>query len=117
MRKLRFMHTRSFILSLFLLSIAALANAQAGLQFDFTSPLLKQETSLFQVGLAPNIENTSVTPQYVKENPTGYSYLCRLELDIEKKSPIPVWFKLGENNGLWGNAGGNAAVRVKLFRF
>ena len=53
-------------------------------------------------------------PDFVKENPRGYSYLCRLELKVEEKLPLGIWFNVGENVGI---PGGNAHVRFRLFNF
>lgn len=59
-------------------------------------------------------------PSHVRENPRGYSYLCRLELEIEEKLPVGVWMKTATPD-LSGNLEGvlrqNAYVRFKLLRF
>ncbi len=59
----------------------------------------------------------TLIPEYVRKNPRGYSYLCRLELEIEEKLPIGVWIKFGEEGQSMGRPGGNARVRFKLFQF
>lgn len=56
-------------------------------------------------------------PDYAQENPQGLSYLCRLELDIEKKLPLGVWIKIDEGSGLGVSPRNNAYVRFKLFNF
>lgn len=56
-------------------------------------------------------------PQYVRENPYGYSYLCRMELKAEDTLPIGVWLKFGEQNGVQGVPGSPANVRMKLLKF
>ncbi len=56
-------------------------------------------------------------PDYVKKNPRGYSYLCRLELKVEEQLPIGVWLKFGENNGVKGVVGSPANLRMKLVKF
>ena len=33
-------------------------------------------------------------PKFAQENPTGYSYLCRQELEIERKSPVGIWVEV-----------------------
>jgi len=56
-------------------------------------------------------------PNYALENPQGLSYLCRLELDIEKKLPLGVWIQLDQGAGLGVSPRNNAYVRFKLFNF
>ena len=56
-------------------------------------------------------------PKYVKENPSGYSYLCRLELKIEEQLPLAMWLRLGQSFGLPSTSAGQANIRFKLFRF
>ena len=73
----------------------------------------KRQDSLGSFSFLPE----TIIPEYVRENPRGYSYLCRLELKIEEKLPIGVWIKIGENSGFAGDAKGNAHVRFKLFQF
>jgi len=38
----------------------------------------------------------AIIPGYAKENPSGYSYLCRLEQKVEQKMPVALWVRLGE---------------------
>jgi hypothetical protein len=53
-------------------------------------------------------------PQHVLHNPLGYSPLCRMEVQIEKQSPVGVWMRL-DGNGMQGFAHpGWASVRFKL---
>ena len=65
--------------------------------------------------LSPSLD--FIRPRFVRENPRGYSYLCRLELEIEDKLPIGVWLNLGEYTHLPGNSGGNAHLKFKLLDF
>ena len=65
--------------------------------------------------LSPTLE--LIHPRFVRENPRGFSYLCRLELEIEEKLPIGVWLNLGEWSHLPGNSGGNAHIKFKLLDF
>lgn len=82
---------------------------------NFTSSTPTNSTVSSSSGLSPNL--TMIHPQFVKDNPRGYSYLCRLELQIEDKLPIGVWINLGEHTNLAGNSGGNAHVKFKLLNF
>ncbi|MEM7040968.1 MAG: hypothetical protein AAF570_28650 [Bacteroidota bacterium] len=56
-------------------------------------------------------------PGHVRENPRGFSPLCRLEIAIEEKLPVGVWVTVGDNLGLPGDRRSNASVRFKLLRF
>lgn len=62
-------------------------------------------------------EKSALFPQYVQENPHGYSYLCRLELEIEDKLPVGMWMKIGEEYEIEGMPRSNAYVRFKVLRF
>ncbi|MEL6851308.1 MAG: hypothetical protein AAFP92_22495, partial [Bacteroidota bacterium] len=55
-------------------------------------------------------------PAYARKNPSGYSYLCRLELDIENRLPIGIWVDLGDQIGASPSAA-SASLRLKLKRF
>jgi hypothetical protein len=68
----------------------------------------------FSTSLKNAIYPQNFLPDFVRENPRGYSYLCRLELEVEEKLPLGIWFKIGDNYGL---PGGNAHVRFRLFNF
>ena len=64
--------------------------------------------------------SSTLLPTHVQDNPLGYSYLCRLELDIEEKLPVGVWMKIGDSSTQMefdGLPRQNAYVRFKLFRF
>jgi hypothetical protein len=52
-------------------------------------------------------------PTYARQNPSGYSYLCRLELKAEDKLPLGIWLRADETN----HPGGNIYLRLKMIRF
>ncbi|MFK7921495.1 MAG: hypothetical protein AB8H47_06035 [Bacteroidia bacterium] len=52
-------------------------------------------------------------PTYARANPSGYSYLCRLELQIEDELPLGLWIRADEK----AHPGGSLYVRMKLIRF
>lgn len=52
-------------------------------------------------------------PSYARRNPSGYSYLCRLELQIEDELPLGLWIRADET----AHPGGSLYVRMKLIRF
>ena len=79
------------------------------------------------LSMAPNPQGQGVfnapgdhlIPEYIRENPMQYSYLCRLEKKIERKLPVGLWLKL-ENNNLFDSfspRAGNAYIRMKMIRF
>ena len=35
----------------------------------------------------------NVLPNFARENPSGYSFLCRTELKWEQRMPLAVWFR------------------------
>lgn len=35
-----------------------------------------------------------VLPRFAQENPRGYSYLCRLELEVAETLPLGLWVKM-----------------------
>ena len=58
-----------------------------------------------------------IRPAFVQENPRGYSYLCRLELEIEEKLPVGVWVKAGDAQQVNTGIKSNAHLRLKLLNF
>ncbi|MEO0473688.1 MAG: hypothetical protein AAF206_29015 [Bacteroidota bacterium] len=56
-------------------------------------------------------------PAFARDNPSGYSYLCRLELKAENTMAIPLWFRA--ENGREGALfpGGNVYLQIKALRF
>ena len=88
----------------------------AGIQLsrDYQVTSTPSPTLLLGTSLPSSLD---LMPQYVQDNPTGYSYLCRLELDLEKKLPVPVWLKMEDNRKLSEGLTNNVYVRFKLLRF
>ena len=68
-----------------------------------------------QADLSPSF--SLIRPAYVKENPRGYSYLCRLELEMEEKLPVGIWIKTGDAQAVSTGLKSNAHVRLKLLNF
>ncbi len=52
-------------------------------------------------------------PEYARENPSGYSYLCRMELKLEDQLPLGIWVRADEK----GYPGGSLYLRLKMIRF
>jgi hypothetical protein len=70
------------------------------------------EENVFRVN--PN-NASSLQPAWINPDPGYLSYLCRKELEIEKKSPIPFWFQIGENDpALLRHQRGGAVSTVNL---
>lgn len=42
--------------------------------------------------------SASLQPAWINPDPGYLSYLCRKELEIEKKSPVAFWFQIGEDD-------------------
>lgn len=107
---------RIFTLSLLALGFSLTLPAQLSLQVG--DPTAVRPAS---VSNSPSIfPNHFPLPDHVVENPLGYSYLCRLELEIEERLPVGVWMKIGESSSpaqFEGLPRQNAYVRFKLFRF
>ncbi len=58
-----------------------------------------------------------ILPEFVRKNPSGYSYLCRLERKIEKKAPLGIWMRVGEVNAWEYYNRQNMYVQLKIFGF
>jgi len=52
-------------------------------------PWEQRQSSPFQA-----LRDFQVMPDYVRANPSGYTYLCRLELKAENTLPVCVWVKV-----------------------
>jgi hypothetical protein len=74
-----------------------------------------------QVGLAPSVLPQSALsapdrlfPAHAIQNPQGFSQLCRMELQIERQSPVGVWLRIDGNRfGSVANPG-LASLRFKV---
>jgi hypothetical protein len=53
-------------------------------------------------------------PKTIKDNPMGLSPLCRMELKIERQSPVGVWLRLDGNRFQEPVQPGWASMRLKL---
>ena len=59
----------------------------------------------------------SILPQFARENPAGHSYLCRMEVHVERALPIPLWIRAGKVQD-WEAYNSTAMyVQVKLLGF
>lgn len=65
-------------------------------------------------GIQPS---SAFLPSYALQNPSGYSFLCLKELEIENKLPLGVWIKLENPAYLRPQLGNQASFRLKLLRF
>lgn len=59
----------------------------------------------------------AVLPSFFRENPSGYSFLCRKELQIENSLPIGIWIDAEQPDYLKGQIGNALNLRLKLLRF
>ena len=53
-------------------------------------------------------------PAYARQNPRGYTYLCRLELEVEERLPIGLWFKMDEGPSRQTSMLGSAHLRLRF---
>ncbi len=86
-----------------------------------TTLSLGTETSQEHLLGSPSIFSPSlserVIPAYARSNPSGYSYLCQMELQVEKNLPVPLWFRAGKIQE-WEHYNSSAMyVQVKLLGF
>jgi len=58
-----------------------------------------------------------VLPSYARQNPSGYSYLCHLELKAEDKLPIGVWVKIDDGKESLVPRLPQTYLQFKLLRF
>lgn len=56
-------------------------------------------------------------PEFAKSNPSGHSYLCRVETSLESQMKMPLWIRAGEMPAIPQAGTGNIYVRWKLLRF
>lgn len=93
-------------------SPSPLSGASSGLAlpgFQPATPFISSGT--------PAASFSLIRPAFVRKNPRGYSYLCRLELEIEEKLPVGVWIKTGDAQAVSTGLKSNAHVRFKLLNF
>ncbi len=51
-------------------------------------------------------------PTYARNNPSGYSYLCLKEIEVEKKLPIGIWFEVEPDGPLQHLIQSGARIRL-----
>lgn len=102
-----------------------MSDAQAQLQIrgwlDLPTPTDYQAPAKPFLDYAADSVNLRPTPhlrpRYVRDNPTGDSFLCQIEDQWEADWKIPVWFRAGEMPLIPQSSPGNLYVRMKLLRF
>ncbi|MEM0995824.1 MAG: hypothetical protein AAGN35_02040 [Bacteroidota bacterium] len=115
------MNWRTWTLGLLLAVIAYPATAQLTLQVSSRKRDVPRYSPPGTI-IAPNLEALAgqrdfQLPRHVRNNPRGYSPLCRLELRLENELPVAMWVKLGPNPDLTYAIRSNAEVRLKLLKF
>ncbi|MEM9718795.1 MAG: hypothetical protein AAGA10_06090, partial [Bacteroidota bacterium] len=56
-------------------------------------------------------------PEFARVNPAGHSYLCRMEVNVEKNLPVPLWIRAGKVQD-WESYNSTAMyLQVKLLGF
>lgn len=82
----------------------------------FVKEISSHPKGIFHAPLSPSLTD-QVIPAYAQENPSGYTYLCRMELEVEKNLPVPLWFRAGKVN-TWETYNSTAMyLQVKLLGF
>lgn len=54
-----------------------------------------------------------IFPAHIQQNPQELAPLCRMELKIEQKSPIGMWFRIDDNATRSFNSAGLAYFRLR----
>ncbi len=96
-----------YLLLLALLAITASISAQS-LKLD---GYFAHDTTATLPAVSP-----SFLPGYALANPSGHSFLCRVEDKVLAKSPFPVWIKLADEAKSDIPLYQNAAIRYRVFR-
>jgi hypothetical protein len=105
LRHIRLASLLAILLANVLLGRMQAQNSPTALQVGIT----QQQAQPRQLGIP-----TKLFPQHVIQNPQGFSPLCRMELQIERQSPVGVWFRIDGNRlGSVANPG-LASFRLKF---
>lgn len=98
---------------------------QNSLQLQWRSPRNEQAHSGPEAhslphlsALSPSDSSLSPTPQllprYARENPTGFSFLCRQELAIQRRWPVALWVDIEDNPNLKGQIMTTPHLRLQV---
>ena len=109
-------------MGLFLLFGVSALQAQASLSFFAKNDSLfsRQRSFAFQALEIQQGPQPILKTAYIPPDPGYLSYLCRKELEIEKKLPIGIWINIGEPESQLirhPGAGAVSNVRFKLLKF
>lgn len=114
-----------YCILLFVMLGLSLSLSGQTLSYDYNLPITDslqqqfriQNPELLSIPLDPSDSNfqipTYFLPSYARRNPSGYSYLCRLELKIEDELPLGLWIRADEK----AHPGGSLYLRMKVLRF
>ncbi|MEM6765715.1 MAG: hypothetical protein AAF824_01800 [Bacteroidota bacterium] len=91
------------------------ASQSSYLQTSYPLPELSAELvrpiTLFE------IQSWTISPAYVTQNPTGDTYLCRLEDQLEASMRVPVWVNTKDERYQRITTSENIKLLFKLVRF
>ncbi len=89
----------------------------ASFQRDASFFPVQNTSPIKQLGLP--LAQQAYQPVFINPDPGYLSFLCRKELEIERRSPIAFWFQIGENDPAFlRHERGGAVTSIKLkFRF
>lgn len=86
-------------------------------QFIEESTLSIPSTDISLDGDFEAIQRWAISPDYVLENPTGETYLCRLEDRLEANMKIPVWINTKDESIQKVTTSENIKVLFQVIRF
>lgn len=86
-------------------------------QFTEESTLSIPSTDISLDGDFEAIQRWAISPDYVLENPTGETYLCRLEDRLEANMKIPVWINTKDESIQKVTTSENIKVLFQVIRF
>ncbi len=57
---------------------------------------------------------SNLLPSYARQNPTGFSFLCRQELAIQRRWPVALWVDMEDNPTLKGQIMTTPHLRLQV---
>ncbi|MEM7509762.1 MAG: hypothetical protein AAF388_02440 [Bacteroidota bacterium] len=86
-------------------------------QFTEKNTVLVPNSDISVSGNLETVQRWVVSPDYVLENPTGETYLCRLEDRLEANMKIPVWINTKDESIQKVTTSENIKVLFQVIRF
>ncbi|MEM8899471.1 MAG: hypothetical protein AAGC85_15260 [Bacteroidota bacterium] len=86
-------------------------------QFTERNTVIVPNSDISLSGNIETIQRWAVSPDYVLENPTGETYLCRLEDRLEANMKIPFWINTKDESLQKVTTSENIKVLFQVIRF